>query len=46
MVWKGAYIMGEILARALHSMETSKPVSHDLLHIFPLQWNAREEEDT
>jgi hypothetical protein len=45
MVSKGAYVMDKILARALHSMEISEPVSHGLLHIFPLQGNAREEGD-
>jgi hypothetical protein len=37
--------VNEILAQALDSMEISEPVSHGLLHIFPLQGETHEEED-
>ena len=37
--------MNEILTQALDSMEISEPVSHGLLHIFPLRGETREEED-
>jgi hypothetical protein len=37
--------VNEILAQALDSMEISEPVSHGLLHIFPLRGETREEED-
>jgi hypothetical protein len=35
--------MNEILAQALHSMDISEPVSHGLLHIFPLRGGTLEE---
>jgi hypothetical protein len=35
----------ELLAQTLHSMETSDPVSHGLLHIFPLRGGDRAEQD-
>jgi hypothetical protein len=35
----------EILAQALYSMEISEPVSHGLLHIFPLRGETQEEGD-
>jgi hypothetical protein len=37
--------MDEILAQTLASLETSEPVSHGLLHIFPLRGGARAERD-
>ncbi len=37
--------MNEILAQALHSMDISEPVSHGLLHIFPLRGGTPEEEN-
>jgi hypothetical protein len=37
--------VNEILTQALDSMEISEPVSHGLLHIFPLRGETREEED-
>lgn len=37
--------MDNILAQALHSMEVGEPVSHGLLHIFPLRGGTPEEED-
>jgi hypothetical protein len=35
--------VNEILAQALHSMDVSEPVSHGLLHIFPLRGGTPEE---
>ena len=37
--------MNETLARALQSLEISGPVSHGLLHIFPLQGDTHAEQD-
>jgi len=37
--------VNEILAQALHSMDISEPVSHGLLHIFPLRGGMPEEEN-
>jgi hypothetical protein len=37
--------MDETLARALQSLEIREPVSHGLLHIFPLQGDAYAEQD-
>jgi ARG and Rhodanese-Phosphatase-superfamily-associated Protein domain len=37
--------VNEILAQALHSMDVSEPVSHGLLHIFPLRGGTPEEEN-
>ena len=37
--------MDEILAQKLHNMDVSEPVSHGLLHIFPLRGGTPEEED-
>ena len=45
MVRKGAHNVDEVLAQALRGMEISKPVSHGLLHIFPLQGDTDEEGD-
>lgn len=36
-------IVDEILARALHSIDISEPVSHGLLHVFPLRGGTPEE---
>jgi hypothetical protein len=38
-----ARIVDEILTQALHSMDISEPVSHGLLHIFPLRGGTPEE---
>jgi hypothetical protein len=37
--------MDETLAQALHSLEIREPVSHGLLHIFPLQGDTHAEQD-
>jgi hypothetical protein len=37
--------VNEILAQALHSVDVSEPVSHGLLHIFPLRGGTPEEEN-
>jgi hypothetical protein len=37
--------LNETLARALQSLEISRPVSHGLLHIFPLQGDTHAEQD-
>jgi hypothetical protein len=44
-VRKGAHNVNETLTRALQSLETSGPVSHGLLHIFPLQGDTHAEQD-
>jgi hypothetical protein len=35
----------EILSQALHSMEVSEPISHGLLHVFPLRGGKQEEKN-
>src|SRR5687767_10153414 len=42
-VWKGAHTMDETLAQALQNLKISDPVSHGLLHMFPLQGDTHAE---
>jgi hypothetical protein len=44
-VRKGAHNLDETLAQALQRLEIREPVSHGLLHIFPLQGDTHAEQD-